>query len=93
MTREEILSALAETLEEVAGVDPEDVTEDKTFVEDLDVDSLSMIEVVVSTEEKFDIRISDDEFKKLKTVSEVVSLIELLLADKAVKVDDDLSDK
>ena len=48
MTREEITTGLAEILEEVAGVNPDDVAEEKSFTEDLDVDSLSMVEVVVA---------------------------------------------
>ena len=76
MTREEIVSGLAEILEEVAGVNPEDVAEEKSFTEDLDVDSLSMVEVVVAAEEKFGVSIPDDEVKNLKTVGDAVSFIE-----------------
>ncbi|WP_235608807.1 acyl carrier protein, partial [Frankia casuarinae] len=52
MSQADILAGLAVILEEVAGVDPADVTADKTFIDDLDVDSLSMVEVVVAAEEK-----------------------------------------
>lgn len=48
MTRDEITAGLAEILEEVAGVNPDDVAEGKSFTDDLDVDSLSMVEVVVA---------------------------------------------
>ena len=75
MTKDEIVSGLAEILEEVAGVNPEDVTEDKSFTEDLDVDSLSMVEVVVAAEEKFGVKIPDDEVQNLKTVGDAVSYI------------------
>jgi len=74
-SREEITTGLAEILEEVAGVNPEDVTEDKSFTEDLDVDSLSMVEVVVAAEERFNVKIPDDEVQKLKTVGDAVSFI------------------
>ena len=74
-TREEITSGLAEILEEVAGVNPDDVTEEKSFTEDLDVDSLSMVEVVVAAEERFSVKIPDDEVQKLKTVGDAVSFI------------------
>ena len=76
MTREEITAGLAEILEEVAGVNPDDVAEEKSFTEDLDVDSLSMVEVVVAAEEKFSVTIPDDEVKNLKTVGDAVSFIE-----------------
>jgi acyl carrier protein len=75
MTRDEISAGLAEILEEVAGVSPADVAEDKSFTEDLDVDSLSMVEVVVAAEEKFGVKIPDDEVQNLKTVGDAVSYI------------------
>ena len=74
-SREEITAGLAEILEEVAGVNPEDVTEEKSFTEDLDVDSLSMVEVVVEAEQRFSVKIPDDEVQKLKTVGDAVSYI------------------
>jgi len=69
-SREEVTAGLAEILEEVAGVNPDDVAEPKSFTEDLDVDSLSMVEVVVAAEEKFGFKIPDDEVQKLKTVGD-----------------------
>jgi acyl carrier protein len=75
MTRDEISAGLAEILEEVAGVSPADVAEEKSFTEDLDVDSLSMVEVVVAAEEKFGVKIPDDEVQNLKTVGDAISYI------------------
>ena len=75
-TQEEILAGLAEIVNEVAGVEVEDVQLDKSFIGDLDVDSLSMVEVVVAAEEKFDVKIPDDEVKNLSTVGDAVSYIE-----------------
>ncbi len=76
MTREEITKGLAEILEEVAGVNPDDVTPEKSFTDDLDVDSLSMVEVVVAAEEKFGVKIPDNEVQNLKTVADAVAYIE-----------------
>ncbi len=76
MTTEEIQSGLAEILEEVAGILPADVSREKSFTDDLDVDSLSMVEVVVAAEEKFDVKIPDDEVKNLQTVGDAVDYIE-----------------
>ena len=73
---EDIQAGVAEILEEVAGVAPADATPEKSFTEDLDVDSLSMVEVVVAAEEKFDVKIPDDEVKNLKTVGDAVAFIE-----------------
>ncbi|WP_131747810.1 acyl carrier protein [Frankia sp. Cppng1_Ct_nod] len=76
MSQSDILEGLAAILEEVAGVDPADVTVDKTFIDDLDVDSLSMVEVVVAAEEKFSVKIPDEDVKSLKTVGDAVSYIQ-----------------
>ncbi len=73
---EEIREGLASILEEVADVSPGDVTDDKSFVDDLDVDSLSMVEVAMAAEEKFGVKIPDDELPKLKTVGDAVKYIE-----------------
>jgi acyl carrier protein len=75
MERTQVVEGLAEILEEVAGVNPDDVAEEKSFTEDLDVDSLSMVEVVVAAEEKFDVKIPDDEVQNLKTVGDAVTYI------------------
>ena len=75
-TQQEILSGLADIVNEVAGVPVDDVQLDKSFVDDLDIDSLSMVEVVVACEEKFDVKIPDDDVKNLKTVGDAVSYIE-----------------
>jgi acyl carrier protein len=73
---EEIRSELAEIVNEVTGIPADDVQLDKSFTDDLDVDSLSMVEVVVAAEEKFDVRIPDDAVKDLKTVGDAVAYIE-----------------
>ncbi|GIG90262.1 acyl carrier protein [Plantactinospora endophytica] len=75
MTRDEITAGLAEILEEVAGVSPDDVAEEKSFTDDLDVDSLSMVEVVVAAEEKFGVKIPDNDVQNLKTVGDAVAYI------------------
>ena len=72
----EIQTDLAAIVEDIAGVAADDVQPDKSFVDDLDVDSLSMVEIVVAAEEKFGVRIPDDEVKNLRTVGDAVSFIE-----------------
>ncbi|HEU4544198.1 MAG TPA: acyl carrier protein [Jiangellaceae bacterium] len=75
-TTEEIRAGLAEIVNEIAGVPAADVQLDKSFTDDLDIDSLSMVEVVVAAEEKFDVKIPDDEVKNLATVGDAVAYIE-----------------
>ncbi|SDJ12211.1 acyl carrier protein [Frankineae bacterium MT45] len=72
---DEIRAGLAEILNEVADVSPEDVTDEKTFSDDLDVDSLSMVEVAMAAEEKFGASIPDEELANLKTVGDAVNFI------------------
>ena len=75
-TQQEILAGLAEIVNEIAGIDADDVQLDKSFIDDLDVDSLSMVELVVAAEEKFGVTIPDDDVKNLKTVGDAVDYIE-----------------
>jgi acyl carrier protein len=77
---EEIRSGLAEIVNEIAGIPAEDIQLDKSFTDDLDVDSLSMVEVVVAAEERFGVTIPDDDVKNLKTVGDAVSYIERSVA-------------
>ena len=76
MTTEEIQTGLGEIIDEVAGVPADQVTPEKSFVDDLDIDSLSMVEVVVAAEERFGVKIPDDDVKSLQTVGDAVTYIE-----------------
>jgi acyl carrier protein len=73
---EEVRTGLADIVNEVAGIPADDVQLDKSFTDDLDVDSLSMVEIVYAAEEKFGVSIPEDEVKNLKTVGDAVSFIE-----------------
>ena len=72
---DDILSGLAVIVNEVAGVPVEDVQPDKSFVDDLDIDSLSMVEVVMACEDKWGVKIPDSEVKNLRTVGDAVTYI------------------
>ena len=71
----QILAGLAEIVEEVAGVSQDEVTAEKSFVDDLDIDSLSMVEIAVQAEDKFGVKIPDDELANLKTVGDAVNYV------------------
>ena len=75
MNQEEIVKELAVILNEVAGVDQSKVSSEKSFLDDLEVDSLSMVEVVMTAEDKFGVKIPDEEVKNLKTVGDAVNFI------------------
>jgi acyl carrier protein len=77
---EEIRAGLAEIVNEIAGIPVEDIQLEKSFTDDLDVDSLSMVEVVVAAEERWGVQIPDDDVKGLKTVGDAVAYIERSVA-------------
>ena len=75
MTEKEILEGLGEIVDEIAGVPADEVTPDKNFVDDLDIDSLSMVEIAVAAQDKFGVEIPDEQLKDLKTVQDVVTFV------------------
>lgn len=81
ISQEEIVKNLAEIVEEVTGIEPSEVTVDKSFVDDLDIDSLSMVEIAVQTEDKYGIKIPDEELTNLRTVGDAVTYIQKLEAE------------
>jgi acyl carrier protein len=75
MSREEILTQLKPVVAEQLGVDESEVREDASFTEDLNADSLDLVELIMSLEEKFSLQISDEDAEKLTTVGEAVDFI------------------
>jgi acyl carrier protein len=61
---------------EILGVNPEQVTPEANFVEDLGADSLDMVETVMALEEEFACEIADEDAEKMLTVGDVVKFIE-----------------
>jgi acyl carrier protein len=76
MTEQEILAGLGEIVDEIAGIPTDQVTPEKNFVNDLDLDSLSMVEIAVAAQDKFGVEIPDGELKNLKTVQDVVNYVQ-----------------
>ena len=68
---QEVIDIVVEQL----GVDAEDVTPEKSFVEDLNADSLDLTELIMTFEERFGFEISEEEAEKLKTVGDVINYI------------------
>jgi acyl carrier protein len=75
LSQADVLAGLKEIVEEVAGIPAASIEMDKSFSEDLDVDSLSMVEVVVAAEERFGIKIPDESVTDLATVGDAVNFI------------------
>lgn len=75
LTQDAVLAGIKEIVVEVAGIDAGIIAMDKKFTDDLDVDSLSMVEVVVAAEERFGVKIPDDKVTELATVGDAVNFI------------------
>ena len=75
LNEQEILEGLAEIVNEETGIETDAVQMEKSFTEDLDIDSLSMMTIVVNAEDKFGVRIPDEEVKNLTHVRDAVNFI------------------
>lgn len=75
MPKEDVLAGLAELVNEETGLAADAVQMDKSFSEDLDIDSISMMTIVVNAEDKFGVKIPDEEVKNLITVADAVNYI------------------
>ena len=69
---QEVIDIVVEQL----GVDKDDVTPEKSFVEDLNADSLDLTELIMTFEERFGCEISQEDAEKLKTVRDVITYLE-----------------
>ena len=75
LSQSEVLSGLAEIVNDETGIAAEAVQLDKSFTDDLDIDSISMMTIVVNAEDKFGVKIPDEEVKNLVTVGDAVNFI------------------
>ncbi|MFC5501797.1 acyl carrier protein [Lysinimonas soli] len=75
LSQDEVLAGLAELINDETGIATDTVEMGKSFTDDLDIDSISMMTIVVNAEEKFDVKIPDDEVKNLVTVGDAVTYI------------------
>ncbi len=74
-TEQEVLAGLQEIVAEETGLPVDTITAEKSFVDDLDIDSLSIMTIVTHAEDKFEVTIPDDDAKEFTTVGSAVNFI------------------
>ena len=75
MERTEALDAIRDVAVEVLSVEPETVTEAARFKEDLEADSLDLVELVMALEESFDVTVDETELEGIETIGQAYDLI------------------
>ncbi len=72
-------------ISDVSGIDAAEITNDKNFFKDLEIDSIKAIEITVAIEKKFKISVRDEDVPKITTVKDAVELVEKLLTREVVR--------
>ena len=75
LSQADVLAGLAELVNDETGISTDSVQMEKSFTDDLDIDSISMMTIVVNAEDKFGVKIPDEEVKNLITVGDAVTYI------------------
>ena len=74
-SREEVFERVKEVLTDQLGIDENEITEEASFQEDLDADSLDLVEMIMELEDQFGIKISDEDAQKIQTVGQAVDYV------------------
>ena len=74
-SREEVYERVKDVLVEQLGIDEGDITEEASFQEDLDADSLDLVELIMELEDQFAVKISDEDAQGITTVGQAVDYI------------------
>jgi acyl carrier protein len=74
-SRDEVFERVKEVLSERLSVDEADINEEANFQEDLDADSLDLVEMIMELEDQFGIKIPDEDAQKIQTVGQAVDYV------------------
>ena len=76
MATQDVADALREIMAARLGLTAEQIVPEARLVEDLGLDSLDAVELAIAVERKFDIEVPEEELTKLKTVADMLALVE-----------------
>ncbi len=87
MNVEEIRTKIKEIISNVTNIDVEEIGDEASFVDDLQLDSLSLLEIGVDVDYEFKLGVPEERLGELRTVQDSVALVQQVLAEKAVAVE------
>ena len=81
LTQEQVLAQLREWMQELFAIEPEDIQLDSNLYEDLDVDSIDAVDLVIKIKELTGKQVEPDDFKAVRTVQDVITVIQNMSAE------------
>jgi acyl carrier protein len=84
MEAQEIGERIKEIIADVANLDPKEIADQASFIEDLELDSLSLLEIGVDIDYQFKLGVSDERLKELRSVEDAIELVQQVKAGKQV---------
>jgi len=70
---------LRDLISEKLGVEPDDITMESSFADDLEADSIALFELIMAIEEEFDVEVEDESIENISTVGDIVNYLESII--------------